>query len=66
MLVKVDEFIFPVDFMILDCDFDFELPIILGRPLLATGRVLVDMELNELKFKCGKREERFKMHPPMK
>lgn len=52
--------------MILDCDVDFEVPIILGRPLLATGKVLVDMELNELKFRYGKRKARFKMHPPMK
>lgn len=35
----------PTDFVILDCDVDFEVPIILGRPLLATVRVLVDMEL---------------------
>ncbi|KAK4733622.1 hypothetical protein R3W88_007883 [Solanum pinnatisectum] len=44
VLVKVESFIFPVDFVILDCDVDFEVPIILGRPFLATGRALVDME----------------------
>ena len=64
--VKVDDFILPADFVILDCDVDFEVPIILGRPLLATGRVLVDMKLNELMFKYEKREARFKMHPPLK
>ena len=36
VLVKVESFIFPVDFVILDCEVDFEVPIILGRPFLAT------------------------------
>ena len=44
MLVKVETFIFPADFVILDCVVDFEVPIILGRPFLATGRALVDIE----------------------
>lgn len=44
VIVKVDSFIFLKDFIILDCDVNFEVPIILGRPFLATGRVLVDME----------------------
>ena len=44
VLVKVESFIFPGDFVILDCEVDFEVPIILGRPFLATGRALVDIE----------------------
>ena len=40
VLVKVESFIFPADLVILDCEVDFEVPIILGRPLLATGRDL--------------------------
>ena len=43
MLVKVVLFIFPGDFVILDCEVDFEVPIILERSFLATGRALVDM-----------------------
>ena len=38
VLVKLESFIFPDDFVILDCEVDFEVPIILGRPFLATGR----------------------------
>ena len=41
VLVKVESFIFLEDFVILDCEVDFEVPIILGRPFLATGRALV-------------------------
>ena len=44
VLVKVESFIFLADFVILDCEVDFEVPIILGRPFLAMGRALVEME----------------------
>ena len=44
VLVKVESFIFLADFVILDCEVDFEVPLILGRPFLAIGRALVDME----------------------
>ncbi|XP_015162466.1 uncharacterized protein [Solanum tuberosum] len=37
VLVKVDTFIFQADFVIFDCEVDFEVPIILGRPFIATG-----------------------------
>ncbi|MDV3188687.1 MAG: hypothetical protein Q8834_02550 [Candidatus Phytoplasma australasiaticum] len=59
MLVKVDKFIFPIDFMILDCDVDFEVIIILGRPFLANGRALVDMDLGQLWFRVSDAEVLF-------
>ena len=48
ILVKVDKFIFPADFLILDCEADINTPIILGRPFLATGKTLIDVEKGEL------------------
>ncbi|KAK8593454.1 hypothetical protein V6N12_045535 [Hibiscus sabdariffa] len=48
ILVKVDKFIFPADFLILDYEADENAPIILGRPFLATGRVLMDFGEDEL------------------
>ncbi|GJW91311.1 hypothetical protein Tco_0168864 [Tanacetum coccineum] len=36
LLVNIDKFIFLVDFVILDMVEEFRMPIILGRPLLAT------------------------------
>ena len=36
VLVKVESFIFLADFVILDCEVNFEVPIILGRLFLAT------------------------------
>ncbi|GKD61269.1 MAK10-like protein [Tanacetum coccineum] len=37
LLIKIDKFFFPVDFVILDMVEDIRIPIILGRPLLATA-----------------------------
>ncbi|KAK8715478.1 hypothetical protein V6N13_042812 [Hibiscus sabdariffa] len=48
ILVRVDKFIFPADFLILDYEANEHAPIILGRPFLATGRVLLDFEKGEL------------------
>ncbi|XP_070017283.1 uncharacterized protein [Nicotiana sylvestris] len=53
VLVRVDKFILPADFVILDCEVDFEVPIILGRPFLATGKELVDVEVGKLTFRLG-------------
>ncbi|XP_049372491.1 uncharacterized protein LOC125837400 [Solanum verrucosum] len=66
VLVKVDTFIFPANFVILDCEVDFEVPIILGRPFLAIGRALVDVERGELKFKLNKEEVNFNIWRSMK
>ncbi|XP_050217489.1 uncharacterized protein LOC126668326 [Mercurialis annua] len=48
VLVKVDKFIFPVDFVILDYAVDIECPIILGRPFMNTGRALIDVHGGKL------------------
>ncbi|KAK8568849.1 hypothetical protein V6N13_106730 [Hibiscus sabdariffa] len=48
ILVRVNKFIFLADFLILDCEADEYVIIILGRPFLATGRVLIDFENSEL------------------
>ncbi|XP_009785733.1 uncharacterized protein [Nicotiana sylvestris] len=49
VLVQVGKFVFPADFVILACQVDEEIPIILGRPFLAIGRDLIDCETGELK-----------------
>ena len=46
--IKVDKFIFPTDFILLDMEEDKEVPIVLGRPFLAIGRALIDVESGEL------------------
>ncbi|XP_065631678.1 uncharacterized protein LOC136068451 [Quercus suber] len=44
VLVKVDKFIFPADFIVLDMDEDEEIPLILGRPFLGMRRTLIDVQ----------------------
>ena len=44
VLVKVDKFIFPSDFIVLDMEKDKEVPIILRRPFLATSRTLINVQ----------------------
>ena len=44
VLVKVDKFIFPIDFIILDMEEDKQIPIILGRHFLTTGRAIIDVQ----------------------
>ena len=43
VMVKVDDFIFSADFIILDMEEDKQISIILGRPFLATGRAMIDV-----------------------
>ncbi|KAK9046174.1 hypothetical protein V6N11_052073 [Hibiscus sabdariffa] len=51
ILVQVDKFIFPADFLILDCEADEYAPIILGRPFLSTSRAVIDFDNDEIIFK---------------
>ncbi|XP_070015655.1 uncharacterized protein [Nicotiana sylvestris] len=53
VLVRADKFILPADFVIFDCDIDYEVSIILGRPFLATGKALCYVEAVEVTFHIG-------------
>ena len=59
VLVKVDKFIFPADFIVLDMEEDKEIPIILGRPFFATSRAVIDVQRGELKLRVQEDEVRF-------
>ena len=59
VLVKVDNFIFPIDFIVLDMEEDKEILIILGRPFLETGRAMIDVQKGELKLRVQDDEVRF-------
>ncbi|XP_047268107.1 uncharacterized protein LOC124898511 [Capsicum annuum] len=50
LMPYVDRFILPTDFIVLDCEIDQDIPIILGRRFLAIRRAIVDMELGEINF----------------
>ena len=52
--------------MILDCEVDFEVTIILRRMFLATGRTLVDMGKGKMKFRLNNEEVKFNICMSMK
>ncbi|KAL7605041.1 uncharacterized protein LOC111883048 [Lactuca sativa] len=54
ILIKVDKFVFPVDFVILDMEEDPKGPIILGRPFLNTACALVDVCESTITLRDGR------------
>jgi len=43
LLVKVDKFVFPVDFVVVDMKADEKVTITLVRPFLCTSRAMIDV-----------------------
>ncbi|XP_070009525.1 uncharacterized protein [Nicotiana sylvestris] len=66
VLVQVGKFVFPADFVILDCRVDEEIPIILGRSFLATRRALINCEIGELKMRLNDEEITFNVQKSMR
>nr|XP_016510198.1 PREDICTED: uncharacterized protein LOC107827561 [Nicotiana tabacum] len=66
VLVKVEKFHLPADFVILDCAVDKEIPIVLGRPFLAISRELMYSKRNEIKFRVNDEEVTFQASKGMK
>ncbi|MCH94640.1 hypothetical protein A2U01_0015603 [Trifolium medium] len=62
VLVKIKDLVFPFDFVIIDIEEDADIPIIFGRPFLATSRALIDMEREELTLRMGAQERLIKVH----
>ena len=66
VLLKVDKFIFPIDFIILDMQKDKEVPIILGKPFLATGRAMIDVQKGKLGLRVQEEEVTFNVFNSIK
>ncbi|XP_009604529.2 uncharacterized protein [Nicotiana tomentosiformis] len=66
VLVQVEKFVFQAYCIILDCKVDEEIPIIFGRPFLATGRALIDCEMGELKIRLNNEEITFNVQTSMR
>ncbi|XP_073147962.1 uncharacterized protein [Henckelia pumila] len=66
VLVKVDKFIFPVDFLVLDMEEDLDMPLILGRPFLATGKALIDVQMGKLILRVGEDQVIFNVFKALK
>ncbi|KAL8520973.1 hypothetical protein ACS0TY_011498 [Phlomoides rotata] len=66
VLVKVDKFIFPVDFVVLDMVEDRDIHLILGRPFLATGGAMIDVRNRELTLDVNGEKVSFNIFKAMK
>ena len=53
VLVKVGKFIFQVDFVIMKMEEDTQVSLLIGRPFLATGAALIDVQKGELTLRLG-------------
>ena len=66
VLVKVGKFIFPADFIVLDMEEDSQVPLLLGRPYLATGAALIDMQKGVLTLRVGEEAAYFNLLKSLK
>ena len=62
VLVKVGKFIFLVDFVIMKMEEDTQVPLLLGRPFLATGAALIDVQKGELTLRVGNEAVHFNLN----
>ncbi|KAH9718247.1 hypothetical protein KPL71_022145 [Citrus sinensis] len=58
ILVNVDKFIFPVNFIVLDFEANKKVPIILGRHFLATGKTMIDVQKGKLTMRVNDQIDR--------
>ncbi|XP_070025550.1 uncharacterized protein [Nicotiana sylvestris] len=66
VLVQVGNFVFSADFVLLDCQVDAEIPIILGMPFLDIRRALIDCETKELNMRLNNEEIIFNVQQLMR
>ncbi|XP_021775703.1 uncharacterized protein LOC110739552 [Chenopodium quinoa] len=61
VLVKVGELVFPVDFVVMDMKEDYKIPIIFGRPFLATSQALIDVPKGQVTIRAQYKQVMFKL-----
>jgi len=66
LLVKIDKFLFPVDFVVMDIVEDLDVPLILGRPFMKTAKVIIDVDKGKLKVCVEDEEVSFNVFEAMK
>ena len=66
VLIKVGKFIFPVDFIVINIEEDKQVPLLLGRPFLATGEALIDVKKGEPNLKVADEAVHFNLNNSLK
>nr|XP_016480913.1 PREDICTED: uncharacterized protein LOC107801994 [Nicotiana tabacum] len=65
ILVRVDKFMFPMDFITVNMEENIEVPLTLGRPFLATGRTILDIQERKLMLRVGEEKVNFQIKGSM-
>ena len=66
VLIKVRKFVFPVDFVAVNIEEDKQVPLLFGRPFLATGAILIDVKKGELTLRVGDEAVHFNLNHSLK
>ena len=66
VLIRVGKFVCPVDFVVIDMKEDKQITLLLGRPFLATGAILIDVKKGELTLKVGDEVVHFNLNHSLK
>ena len=66
LLVKLDKFMFLVEFFVMEMEEDVEVPLDLGRPFMKTARVMIDVDKGKLKVCVQDEEVSFNVFDAMK
>ena len=66
VLTKMENFIFPMDFVVFDIEEDKQVPLLLGRPFLTTGAALIDVKKGELTLRVGDEVVHFNLNQSLK
>ena len=64
--IKVGEVYIPADFVVMEMEEDNQVPILLGRPFLATAGAIIDVKHGKLAFNVGKETDEFELAKLMK
>ena len=62
VIVKVGKFFFSVDFAIMKMEEDTQVLLLLGRPFLATGEAMIDVQKGELTLRVGNEAVHFNLN----
>ena len=66
ILVKVDKFVFLVDFVVMDINEDSEVSLVLGNPFMKTAKVMIDVDNGKLTVRVQGDEVQFNVFEAMK
>ncbi|XP_070004639.1 uncharacterized protein [Nicotiana sylvestris] len=62
VLVRVDKFVFPIDFIVVNTEENKEVPLILEKPFLAMVRAILDIHDRKLMLRVGEETVTFEMN----